>query len=296
MPKRATHTFESEKDGVHEEELGNQYCLCCGQSVLLLGPEAKYADLPRRRTDGAIVLERSTITFKLKTKEKEVKVLKREGGCERQFRMGCWNCGVLIAYRAEEAQDAALTYLLGDATGAQADLYLQMFQVPPCIQSTGDKSVRVAVDVKTSQSKRALRHVNDESVGVSVCAPAKEGLANAELVEYMGKVLSVTRACMSLSRGWSQNSKFLAVSGLKAPEVFKRLKAAVTVDNFGDLGQGIGGSELQGAISTHDDAAPVTATAGSASGRARSMWEDNAGLDEQELAAAPNPKQQTFRA
>jgi hypothetical protein len=47
---------------------------------------------------------------------------------------------VPIGYRAEEGEDTALIYLLADAAGEQADLYLQIFQVPQSIQSTGKTS------------------------------------------------------------------------------------------------------------------------------------------------------------
>ena len=83
MPKRATHTFESEKDGLKDEALGVQYCMSCGESVLILGPETSLTDLPRRRTDGAIVLERGTTTFKLNAKPLGPKVIKRAAGFER---------------------------------------------------------------------------------------------------------------------------------------------------------------------------------------------------------------------
>ena len=125
----------------------------------------------------------------------------------------------------DSGEAAALTYLLPDATGQQADLYLQMYQVPPCIQPTGDRSVRIALNVNVGQARRALLHVNDSEVGVSVVAPSREGLANAELADYMAKVLGCTKAQLRLERGWSAQSKYLLVSGLKAVDVFKRLKA-----------------------------------------------------------------------
>ena len=64
-------------------------------------------------------------------------------------------------------------------------------------------------------------------MGVSVVSTAREGLANAELLDYMSKVLAVTKAQMRLERGWSAQSKYLLLSGLKAVDVFKRLKAGV---------------------------------------------------------------------
>mmetsp|Transcript_32411 Transcript_32411/g.85056 ORF Transcript_32411/g.85056 Transcript_32411/m.85056 type:complete len:290 (-) Transcript_32411:243-1112(-) len=287
MPKRATHTFESEKDGVQDAALGLQYCMCCGESVLILGPNVALADLPRRRTDGAIVLERETTIYKLNSKARETKVIKREGGYERQHRFGCWNCGVLLGYRAEDSEDAPLTYILSDATGMQADLYLQMFQVPQCIQETGKLSVRIALEVLCGQTKRALRAVEAEHVGVSVTAPAREGLANAELLDYMQKILAVQRSELQLSRGWSAQTKFLLVSGLKAVDIFKKLKAAVELDapvDAATAAQADPNGEFSGQQQFF--------TAGAASFAARRAWETSEDVDE--LAEAPSKKQQGF--
>ena len=38
QPKRATHTFESEKDGIKDEQLGVQYCMCYVRHVLQARP------------------------------------------------------------------------------------------------------------------------------------------------------------------------------------------------------------------------------------------------------------------
>ena len=288
MPKRATHTFESEKDGLNDAALTVQFCMCCGEQVLILGPETNLADVPRRRTDGSLVLEKDKAEYKLQTKDKGVRVIKRAGGYERQYRLGCWNCGVFIAYRASDSESSAqFTYLLPDATGQQADLYLARYQVPPCIQPTGDRSVRVALDVLSGQPKRVLTRVSDSEVGVCVCAPAKEGLANAELLEYMASILGLTKPQLQLSRGWSANSKFLLVSGLQAVDVFKKLKAAVDTEMM-----------PVGGITTVDGGAVLPAdnsgfvTAGVASGIARRNWEEAEELDE--LAPAPQLQDQKF--
>jgi len=287
MPKRATHTFESEKDGLKEEKLGIQYCMTCGESVLILGEQTALTDMPRRRTDGAFVLEQGSAVFKLNAQPKGTKVLKRVGGYERQHRLGCWSCGVLLAYRCEEGDDAKLTYLLADATGQQADLYLAMYHVPPCIQPAGPLSVRVALEVLTGQVRRTVVHVNESDVRVAVCAPPREGLANAELLEYMAKVLGVARSRLHLSRGWSNASKYLLVSGLQPVEIFKRLKAAIETDAL------IPTAAIAGAVAPpgNPDTGPA-ATAGAASFAARRHWEEGEELDD--LATAPTKQQQTF--
>ena len=144
---------------------------------------------------------------------------------------------------------------------------LHAAQVPPCIQSTGPRSVRVALEVQTGQSKRALLSVSDNEVLAAVCAPPREGLANAELLEFLQKVLTVTRAQLQLSRGWSASSKYLVVSGVQAVDVFKKLKAAVENDV---LPTGPTGVATQNGPNT--EAGPAF-TAGAASNAARRNWE-----------------------
>lgn len=269
MPKRATHTYESEKDGVKDAELNVHYCMCCGESVLILGPGVLLNTLPRRKTDGAYVLEKGETVYKLKSQPGATKLLRRPTGFERQYRLNCWNCNVPIAYRCEDDEKAKLTYMLFDATGLQADLYLQLYQVPPCIQPTGDRSVRVAMDVAVGQAKKAVTHVSNAEIGISVCAGSQEGLANSEVLEHMSKVLGVPRQQLQLSRGWSQKSKFLLVSNMTAVAVFKAIRASVETDilplsmqNNLERVPGAGG----------DDIGPA-ATAGAASNVARNQWE-----------------------
>ena len=162
--------------------------MCCGESNLILGPGVVLSSLPRRKTDGAYVLDKEGTVFKLKSKRGETKLIRRPNGFERQYRLDCWNCGVPVAYRSEESEDAKLTYVLPSAMGAQEDLYLMLYQVPPCIQSTGPASVRVAIEVESSQPKKAITAVENAAVGVSVVSEPRDGLANAELTELMGKV------------------------------------------------------------------------------------------------------------
>lgn len=291
MPKRATHTFESEKDGIQEEQLNVYFCLCCGESALILGPGIQLTSLPRRKTDGATVLERGTTVFKLNSRPGETKLLRRDKGYERQYRMNCWNCGVPIAYCSEAEEQPKLTYIMAEALGAQADLYLQLYQVPPCIQSTGAASVRIALEVSCEQPKKAITHVNNGDVGVSVCAPSREGLANSEVLEQMVKVLKCSRQQLQLSRGWSANSKFLMVSGMTAVQVFKALRAAVETDILPI--NSVPTKNVAPAGGMADEIGPA-ATAGAASTVARRQWDD--GEEMADLADAPTGKQQAFRA
>jgi uncharacterized protein YggU (UPF0235/DUF167 family) len=188
--------------------------------------------------------------------------------------------------RCEEGEDAKLTYILPEAMGTQSDLYLMLYQVPPCIQSTRPDCVRVAVEVDTGQSKNAVTHVDNGQVGVTVVAEARDGLANAEFTEFMGKVLGVTRQQLQLSRGWSAKSKFLLVSDVKAVDIFRRLRAAVDTDI-------IHTGKVETFMGDQSNELGPAATAGAASSAARRQWETGEDLDD--LAYAPSKKEQAFR-
>lgn len=89
--------------------------------------------------------------------------------------------------------------------------------MPPCIQTTSDGALRIALGVKCEQPKKAITYVNNGEVGISVVSPSRDGLGNAEALEHMAKVLGVNRKDISLSRGWSHSSKFLTVRAVHRP-------------------------------------------------------------------------------
>ena len=170
--------------------------------------------------------------------------------------------------------------------GSQSDLYLMLYQVPPCIQSTGPDTVRVAVDVDTAAGKNAVTYLDNAQVGVTVVAEARDGLANAELIEFIAKVLGVTKHQLQLSRGWSAKSKFLLVSNMVAVDVFRKLRAAVDTDL-------IHVGKVETFMGDQSNELGPAATAGAASSSARKQWEQSE--DMQDLAYAPSVKEQTFR-
>jgi uncharacterized protein YggU (UPF0235/DUF167 family) len=146
------------------------------------------------------------------------------------------------------------------------------------------------MEVSAGQPKMAVTGVTNGEVAIAVTAPAREGLANAEVLEHMARVLGVPRTQLQLSRGWSQKSKFLMVSGISAVDVFKKIRGSVETDLL-PLGMRESAAAATGG-GGGDEMGPA-ATAGAASGVARRQWEEGEELDD--LAAAPSIKEQRFR-
>ncbi|KAK7061846.1 hypothetical protein R3P38DRAFT_2831890 [Favolaschia claudopus] len=79
------------------------YCIC-GEFILVI--DKTIASLPRRQTDGAIIIraqdtdEAKAHVFKLNAVASEPILLERPGGHERQFRFSCPRCTLPIGYQS----------------------------------------------------------------------------------------------------------------------------------------------------------------------------------------------------
>ncbi|KIM90923.1 hypothetical protein PILCRDRAFT_811418 [Piloderma croceum F 1598] len=79
------------------------YCIC-GEFILVI--DKSLATLPRRKTDGAIIIrsqdsdDGKARVFKLNANAGEPVLLERQGGHERQFRFHCPRCTLPIGYQS----------------------------------------------------------------------------------------------------------------------------------------------------------------------------------------------------
>ncbi|KAI0723207.1 hypothetical protein C8Q76DRAFT_722065 [Earliella scabrosa] len=79
------------------------YCIC-GEFILVI--DKSLTALPRRQTDGAIVIrcqdtqDAKARVFKLNATVKEPVLIERQGGHEKQYRFHCPRCALPVAYQA----------------------------------------------------------------------------------------------------------------------------------------------------------------------------------------------------
>lgn len=239
MPKRSTHTFESEKDGVRDETMSSAYCLHCGACCLVSDQPLEL--LPRRHTDGAQVLDTRASSAKegqrplfyrlLAKPEHDPVLLRRTAGVEKQWRLHCLKCSLLIAYRhvphpPQGAPVPALTFIVDRALGAHPST-LDESSIPKCIQPISTRACRVAFEVTVGAPSSGISTITDNEVLVHMRAPHMREGANSELLEVVARALRLPRHKLQLTRGWSFKSKFVLVNGMARGEVHQRLRAAV---------------------------------------------------------------------
>jgi uncharacterized protein (TIGR00251 family) len=87
---------------------------------------------------------------------------------------------------------------------------------------------RVEVTVSAGAARSALLGRHGAGWKVRVAAPAERGRANRALVELLAEALGVRREQVVVVAGHTSRRKVVNVEGLEAPEVVRRLEAALT--------------------------------------------------------------------
>ncbi len=82
--------------------------------------------------------------------------------------------------------------------------------------------VRLRVVPNAKRSEFVGRH--GDALKVKIAAPALEGRANGELIEFLSEALGVGRREVTLVSGEKSRDKLVEIAGLDAEEVVSRLE------------------------------------------------------------------------
>ncbi|KAK4264790.1 hypothetical protein QN277_025920 [Acacia crassicarpa] len=94
---------------------------------------------------------------------------------------------------------------------------------PSCIRSMTPSSVAITVHAKPGSKTASITDISDEAVGVQIDAPARDGEANAALLDYISSVLGVKRRQVSLGTGSKSRDKTVIVEDVTVQYVFDAL-------------------------------------------------------------------------
>ncbi|XP_057418059.1 uncharacterized protein LOC130712241 [Lotus japonicus] len=94
---------------------------------------------------------------------------------------------------------------------------------PGCIRCVPPSSVAITIHAKPGSKSASITDVSDEAVGVQIDAPARDGEANAALLDYISSVLGVKRRQVSLGTGSKSRDKTVIVEDVTQQYVFSAL-------------------------------------------------------------------------
>ncbi|CAB4280601.1 unnamed protein product [Prunus armeniaca] len=97
---------------------------------------------------------------------------------------------------------------------------------PTSIRYIPPSSVAITIHAKPGSKIASITDFSDEALGVQIDAPAKDGEANAALLDYLSSVLGVKRRQVSIGSGSKSRDKVVIVEGMTLQSVFDILDKA----------------------------------------------------------------------
>lgn len=100
-------------------------------------------------------------------------------------------------------------------------------KLPGCIRSVSPSSVAITIHAKPGSKISSVTDVSDDAVGVQIDAPARDGEANAALLDFISSVIGVKKRQVSIGSGSKSRDKVVIVEDATLQSVFDALNKAV---------------------------------------------------------------------
>jgi len=228
-PKKQTLTYSSEDvRNAQEDELRVLYCRYSGKPALIT--DASLRHTPRRKRDGAFVLDPSVCNLRLLAERQSYPtlVLRHDTNkLEKHFRFTIDK--LPIAYKSP-SPSSRLVYLLPDAitSHAASDNSVPDRPVPPCIRSE-EGGCGIAVVLQDMQPAYRLRRIGADEITFAVRDPAED--VTVSLQQMIARILRVKQSAVHVYPGRSLQSRFVKVENLSPREAYERLSTEDLVAN-----------------------------------------------------------------
>ena len=91
-----------------------------------------------------------------------------------------------------------------------------------------EKPVRIAVQGHPGAKRNEVVRFEGGVWHIKIAAPATEGKANKELIQFLSEVLDISKSRISIDKGVTVHRKLIALEGITREKAEERLKQAIT--------------------------------------------------------------------
>ncbi|GJN25961.1 hypothetical protein PR202_gb13851 [Eleusine coracana subsp. coracana] len=95
---------------------------------------------------------------------------------------------------------------------------------PGCLRLMPPSTVAISIHAKPGSKIATITEIGEEAVGVQIDAPARDGEANAALVDFISSVLGVKKREVSIGSGSKSREKVVLVRDATLQGVYDALK------------------------------------------------------------------------
>ncbi|WOL18789.1 UPF0235 protein [Canna indica] len=103
-------------------------------------------------------------------------------------------------------------------------------KIPGCLRLLPPSTVAITIHAKPGSKVATITDVGDEALGVQIDAPARDGEANAALLDYISSVLGVKKRQVSIGSGSKSRDKVVLVQEATLQSVFDALSKVCKSD------------------------------------------------------------------
>ncbi|KMZ60288.1 hypothetical protein ZOSMA_5G01550 [Zostera marina] len=98
--------------------------------------------------------------------------------------------------------------------------------IPGCIRLMPPSRVAISIHAKPGSKIATITDIGDNAVGIQIDAPARDGEANAALIEYIALVLGMKKRQLSIGSGSKSRDKIVVVEDMTLQSVYDALDKA----------------------------------------------------------------------
>ncbi|MFA5628841.1 MAG: DUF167 domain-containing protein [Dehalococcoidales bacterium] len=96
-------------------------------------------------------------------------------------------------------------------------------QMPLDLQETGETNAKIAVQITPAASKNEIVGMQDDVLRIKINAPPTKGKANKELINYLSRLLGISKSSLEIVKGHTSKNKLIAIDGLSKIAVLEKL-------------------------------------------------------------------------
>ncbi|XP_073147597.1 uncharacterized protein [Henckelia pumila] len=136
----------------------------------------------------------------------------------------CYTFGIILFILQSESRIQMAPGKKGKSKGISGQAShsppISAAKYPACIRSISPSSVAITIHAKPGSKLATITDFDDEALGVQIDAPAKDGEANAALLDYISSVIGVKRRQVSIGSGSKSRDKVVIVEEVTLQNVF----------------------------------------------------------------------------
>lgn len=83
----------------------------------------------------------------------------------------------------------------------------------------------IVVQVQPNAKRNEVLGFEDGVLHIRIAAPPVKGKANRELIDFLGRLIGVNKASITIEKGLTSRRKVIAIQGLDRAQILERLGA-----------------------------------------------------------------------